>query len=66
MELFRKLRALVEGAAFFWPPVRGLTDPILSGDELITQARLPSPATCDTNAQQCGSAFLDEIIIQPA
>jgi len=45
VELFGKLRALMEGAAFLWLPVHGLSEPILSGDELTTPARLPSPAT---------------------
>ena len=66
VELLRKLRALLEGAALLCPPVRGLTDTIISGDDFDTPARLPSLATVDEEAQHAAPAFLDEITIQPA
>ena len=47
-ELFRKLRALIEGAALLCPLVRGLHDRISSGDDLDTPARLPIARHCSS------------------
>ena len=61
VELFRKLRCMMEGAALLCPPVRGYDDPIISDDDLESPARSLSPASVGPDARDQAQMFLDSI-----